>query len=87
MIDTQSSDKWYLNENLCNVSLMFKIIRRQQHKNLAIPQTKLVPKDLKMPFILKRHNFSIKLAFVMDINKTKCQTLLRFTSVGINFQP
>jgi hypothetical protein len=58
MNDTQSSDKWYLNENLCNVSSMFKIIRRQQHKNLAIPQTKLVPKDLKMPFILKRQFFN-----------------------------
>jgi hypothetical protein len=58
MNDTQSSEKWYLNANLCNVSSMLKIIRRQQHKNLVIPQTKLVPKDLKMPFILKRQNFN-----------------------------
>jgi hypothetical protein len=47
MNDTQSSDKWYLNENLCNISSMLKIIRRHQHKNLIIPQMKLVPKDLK----------------------------------------
>jgi hypothetical protein len=58
MNDTQSSDKWYLNENLCNESSMLKIIRRQQHKNLVIPQTNEVsPKGFENAIYFEKTNF------------------------------
>ena len=49
-------------------------------KRVFIPRITLFPSESKLPFILKRHQFPVKVAFSISINKSQGQTLNR---VGI----
>ena len=49
-------------------------------ERLMLPRIDLQPSDSHLPFILKRRQFPIRLAFVMTINKSQGQT---FDIVGI----
>jgi len=42
---------------------------------MFIPRIELAPSDADMPFILRRRQFPIRLAFAMTINKSQGQTL------------
>jgi hypothetical protein len=42
-----------------------------------IPRMTLSPSDSNLPFILKRHQFPIRVAFSLTINKAQGQTLSR----------
>ena len=47
---------------------------------VLIPRIKLNPSDIDLPFVLCRHQFPIRLAYSMTINKSQGQT---FQKVGI----
>lgn len=47
---------------------------------VLIPRIKLAPSDTNLPFILERHQFPLRLAYSMTINKSQGQT---FERVGI----
>ena len=49
-------------------------------KRVFIPRITLTPSETKLPFILNRRQFPIRVAFSMTINKSQGQTLNR---VGI----
>jgi ATP-dependent DNA helicase PIF1 len=76
-------------EGLCNgtrlicCGLQSKVIDAQiitgSHigKRVFIPRVMLTPSDTNLPFILKRRQFPIRIAFSMTINKSQGQTLNR----------
>lgn len=49
-------------------------------ERVFLPRLKLAPSDTKLPFVLQRIQFPIRLAYVMTINKAQGQT---FNHVGI----
>ena len=49
-------------------------------KQIFIPRISLIPSDPQIPVRFKRHQFPIRVAFAMTINKSQGQTLER---VGI----
>ena len=58
-----------------------EIIGGNKHRQrVLIPQLKLAPSDVALPFTRKRTQFPIRLAYCMTINKAQGQT---FRRVGI----
>ena len=53
---------------------------RAKSESVFIPRIDLAPSDNNMPFILKRRQFPVRVAFAMTINKSQGQTLQK---VGI----
>ena len=49
-------------------------------QTVLIPRIKLAPSDINLPFVLERHQFPVRLAYSMTINKAQGQT---FDKVGI----
>ena len=52
----------------------------RQGNAVLIPRIKLAPSDTNLPFVLERHQFPLRLAYSMTINKAQGQT---FVKVGI----
>ena len=52
----------------------------RQGNAVLIPRIKLAPSDTNLPFVLERHQFPLRLAYSMTINKAQGQT---FAKVGI----
>ena len=56
-------------------NLQCKVITgKNKGKRVFIPRTTLKPSDTKLPFILVRRQFPIRLAYAMTINKSQGQT-------------
>ena len=81
-----------LRQGLCNGTRL-KVIRLHQNcieaklfqgpnseNIILIPRVKLAPSDVNLPFTLERHQFPVRLAYSMTINKAQGQT---FEKVGI----
>ena len=49
-------------------------------KRVLIPRITLAPSDINLPFVISRHQFPIRLAYSMTINKSQGQT---FDKVGV----
>jgi ATP-dependent DNA helicase PIF1 len=65
-----------------NVLQCIIITGHKKGETAFIPRITLI-EDKRLPYILKRHQFPVKLAFAFSINKSQSQT---FTKVGIDFQ-
>ena len=64
-----------LHENI----IVSKTITIHKH-SVLIPRIKLAPPDINLPFILECHQFPVRLAYSMTIDKAQGQT---FDKVGI----
>ena len=51
------------------------IIGDRSGQSVFIPRITLQPSDNAMPFVLRRRQFPLNLAFAITINKAQCQTL------------
>ena len=49
-------------------------------KRVFVPRIQLAPSDSNLPFVLKRRQFPVRLAYSMTINKSQGQT---FDRVGV----
>ena len=48
---------------------------RAKDQSIFVPRIDLAPSDSNMPFILRRRQFPVRVAFAMTINKSQGQTL------------
>ena len=84
-----------IKEGLCNgTRLMIKrlhqnvidaevLLGTHQSKRVLIPRVVLAPSDVDLPFVLRRRQFPVRLAWAMTINKAQGQT---FEKVGIHLE-
>nr|XP_047141267.1 uncharacterized protein LOC101235929 [Hydra vulgaris] len=71
-----------LKGGLCNgTRLMVRALHNNYIDNrIFVPRVQLAPSDSNLPFILKRRQFPVRLAYLMTINKSQGQT---FDKVGV----